>query len=123
MPLLCNIMIELAYNFAAWITFFPFILIFVVALLFVLTVPGCVLFITGIKSKSLELTKAERKLKIIKIIIGIILLVTALLIIVFIVTGFIVAHERGGVLANNKPSSNPDEGGAILQYLEIILLK
>ena len=39
----------------------------------------------------------------------------------FIITGFIVAYERGGVLANNHPSSNPDEGGAILQYLDIIL--
>ena len=114
-------MIEIAYRFAAWISFFPFILIFVVALLFVFIVPGCILFITGIKSKCLKLTKAERTLKIIKIIVGIILLVAALLIVVFIITGFIVAYERGGVLANNHPSSNPDEGGAILQYLNIIL--
>lgn len=111
-------MIENASQFAALSIIFPFILILLLAGIVVLVSVGLVLFISGLKSKWSELNNAKRVAKIISIVVGILLLIAALLITAWTVTGFVILIQRGGFFGNKNANSNPQQEAALfVQYL------
>lgn len=117
-------MSESASGFAAIISVFPFLLIFLLAAVLAGFIFGLVLFINGLKSKGAELTNAGHALKIVKIIIGLILISIALFLVIYTTLGMVALYNRGGFYAN-RSSSNPqpssEQLSAVITYLKVIL--
>ena len=93
-----------AEQFVAFSILFPFLLVFAIAGIACIIVVGFVLLVPGLKSGWIELNKVGRVFKIIRIVVGAILLTIALLAVAFIVTGFVEIIARGGIFASDKPN-------------------
>ena len=89
-----------AYEFTIIATIFPFILIFVFAGVCALTAFGLTFFIKGLKTKWAEVTKAGRTFKIIKIVVGALMLIAAILITAYMIMGFVMIVRNGGLFAS-----------------------
>ena len=106
-------MTESAYQFVEIATIFPFILVFLLAGILAFMGFGLVLFIHGLTSKT------GGAPKIIRIIIGAILLIIAIFMSIFLIIGFMELGVRGGAI-NDRRNVNA-EAMILINYLSTIL--
>ena len=115
-------MIESAYGFVGAMTIFPVLFILVFAAVFAMGAVGIVLFVNGLKSKWKELNNAKRVLKIVAIVFGVLFIMAAIFMVVYVSVGFAELSNRGGIFGNaNRNSSRPTQTGVILNYLEMLI--
>ena len=104
-------------NFFGLSMLFPIILvIFIIGLVLMVTF-GLFLFISGIKRKWIELDRRGQTLKIIKIVVGSILLISALLLISIYIIGMIAFINRVGFYSHDTEEATTQ----ILNLSQIIL--
>ena len=111
-------MAENAYSFIQVASIFPFLLVFAFALVLACLGFGLALFISGLKSKSSELKNAGRVVKIIKIVVGALLLAVGIFAGIYLTLGLIELGERGGAFAN---ASNNNAAEILINYLLLLL--
>ena len=115
-------MIQSAIDFVGVLMIFPFLFILAIAGIAAFIILGLVLLVNGLKSKWPELNQAGRVFKIIKIVIGAILVIVAVLFITYISIGFAELVKSGGVFhPRNQSSSNPEQSAAFIDYLSMLL--
>lgn len=113
-------MAESAYQFMGICSIFPFIYVFLIAGVAALLIVGLVLLINGLKSKGN--TAKGRVFKIVRIVLGALFLIIAILFIAYSILGFTELVNRGGVFSNrNNHSSIPNSENALIYYLSMVL--
>ena len=115
-------MIQSAIDFVGVLMIFPFLFILAIAGIAAFIILGLVLLVNGLKSKWPELNQAGRVFKIVKIVVGAILVIVAVLFITYISIGFAELVKSGGIFhPRNQSSSNPEQSAAFIDYLSMLL--